>query len=103
VAEQPERAPREEVVVFTGDPKGITEDAIKELQDKFGLEVKVRSSVSAIDSLIARAVDVVAYDRTHPGYDRVYDRDPNAGHLSIASRINPAELIRELEAGEEKS
>ena len=105
MSEQPDRAKRDDVLVFTASTKGVSAEVIEQLKAKYGLEVRVRSSVGAIDGLIARAVDVVAYDRTYPGYARNYDRDPNAGRFTFMSRINPAdrltERIRELESPEE--
>lgn len=105
MSEQPERAKRDDVIVFTASARGFPGDVIEQLKAKYGLEVRIRSSAGAIDGLISRAVDVVAYDRTYPGYGRNYDRDPSSGRFSFASRINPAdrlaERIRELETPEE--
>jgi hypothetical protein len=100
--DQPDRAKRDDIVVFTASAEAISKDVLAQLKEKYGLELRIRSSVAAIDNLVARAVDVVAYDRTHPGYDRTYDRDPNV-RLSIASRvINPApDRLRELGLGSE--
>jgi hypothetical protein len=101
MADQPERAKRQDVVVFTADATGITNETMTQLKEKYGLEIRVRSSLAAVDGLLARSVDVVAYDRTYPGYGRVYDRDPNTGRFSFVTRVNPAERLQELEAPED--
>ncbi|WP_437755184.1 hypothetical protein [Sorangium sp. So ce1389] len=87
------------VAVFSVDEEQLTTDKIQELKDKFGLEIRIRSTSTSIDKLLNRvASDVVAYDRTHPGYDRIYDRDPNAADVGGAV-INPADIATNIGKG----
>jgi hypothetical protein len=49
--DQPRHTQSDDVAVFgTASPSGVTADVIRKLKDKYGLDIKVRSSVAAIDS-----------------------------------------------------
>lgn len=81
-----------ETVLLTGTADKLTPKALAELKSKYGIDIKLRSSSAAIGKLIA-AVDLTAsYDRTHPGYDRSYDRDPDVRH-QIGAVINPVDVV----------
>jgi hypothetical protein len=102
MADLPARAKREDVVVFTASVDAVTKELIEQLKEKYGLQVRVRSSVTAVDGLLARAVDAVGYDRTFPGYGRNYDRDPIAPLSAISRTVNPAlARLREPDLGGE--
>lgn len=68
-------------------------DMLKELKEKHGLEIQVRSSQPGIDRLTSSIPVKKAgaaeydrgFDRTNPGYDKYYDRDK--------AMINPGELV----------
>ena len=89
MADQRERGKRSDVIVFTASADAVPKDVIDQLKEKYGLQVRVRSSVAAVDGLLGRALDAVGYDRTYPGYSRNYDRDPVAPSR-ISKVINPA-------------
>ena len=92
VPDQPKGSPND-LTVFTAPATGLNDAAIKELKDKYGLDMRVRSSSSVVNSVLKVADDVVAYDRTNPGYDRVYDKDPNTRHQLAAELINPVDRV----------
>jgi hypothetical protein len=82
-----------DLTVFTAPGTGLDDSTIKELKDKYGLDMRVRSSSAVVNSILKVADDVVAYDRTNPGYDRVYDKDPNTRLQLAGEFINPAERV----------
>ena len=66
----------------------LSDKQIRELRDAFGLEFRVRSSSEVVNTLVADAVAAHGYDRTHPGYGRNYDRDPNTpSRLALTRRL----------------
>lgn len=81
---------RREAVVFSADPGGLTDAQVKHLQDTFGLKMGARSSVDAVNRALADLVAAQDFDRTNPGYDRIFDR--TAGTRGDASVINPVQL-----------
>lgn len=84
---------RVNVAVFSADASKLTEKQITELKDKFGLSIRVRSDSAALDKMIGKIDEVSSYDRTHPGYDRAYDKDPDVGD-ELGAMINPSDLLR---------
>jgi len=61
-------------VIFSGESEGISTDRLKELQEKLGLKLRVRSSAPAVDNLIGAVEEAAGHDRTVPGYDRDFDK-----------------------------
>lgn len=93
MAEDPEKL-KEMLTQFQNRDSGFTHAQLEELKHKFGLEIRVRSMASAVDALAGRAIgDLIAdkpvYDRTHPGYDRSYDKDKPKLEDIINPVINP--------------
>ncbi len=76
------------VAVLSGDAGKLTDAHIKDLREKFGLEIRIRSESAAVNKLISRIDLASSYDRTHPGYGRVYDKDPDVGS-EIGALIRP--------------
>lgn len=52
----------------------LDEKALRELQKKYGLEVRIRSRSGVIDDLLTERQELRSSTR---GYDRTYDRDPS--------------------------
>lgn len=90
MADEENRVKRVEKLVISADAASLSDTQIKELQDKFGLAVRVRSNVASVDKLINKIDLAASYDRTHPGYDRSYDKDPDVNSL-LGRVINPIE------------
>jgi hypothetical protein len=68
------RIPAEPAAVFTAPAEDLTEAQIAELKTKYGLDLRIKSHITAIDDALRRINEVSGYDRTHPGYDRSYDK-----------------------------
>lgn len=78
--------------------------ALANLQDKYGLEVEIRSNSGAINDILADLGNqgltaaakefVRGFDRTSPGYDRYYDRDNALNPADLVS--NPAQRLSQL-------
>jgi hypothetical protein len=82
-----------ESVVFSADAAALTADQIKDLQQRFGLKLAVRSRSDAVASALNRLGNVAVqdFDRTNPGYERIFDR--TAGMDDIRNQvINPVDL-----------
>jgi hypothetical protein len=92
MADQSKGSPND-LTVFTASSTGLNDAAVKELKENYGLDMRVRSSSAIVNSVLKVADDVVAYDRTNPGYDRVYDKDPNTRSQFGGEFINPAERV----------
>jgi hypothetical protein len=86
MADDLNRVKREEKLILSADAASLSPEQLKELQEKFGLSVRVRSSVESVDKLINKIADASSYDRTYPGYDRSYDKTALTGR-----EINPIE------------
>lgn len=95
------------VEVSPTDLQALTPDKLKELQERFGLEVQIRSSSAGIAKIlgaIGRPGDISrvavydrGFDRTSPGYDKYYDRDRSSVFdkvLDPPEFLDPAELKR---------
>jgi hypothetical protein len=83
----------QDAVVFSADASKLSDDQVKQLQDKFGLKLAVRSRADAVTSALNKLANVAVqdFDRTNPGYERIFDR--TAGKENIAqSVINPVDL-----------
>jgi hypothetical protein len=89
--------PDEDAVVFSGDAASLSDDTIRELQDKFGLKLQVRSSHDAIASALNRLGEVAVqnFDRTNPSYGRVFDRTGAIENIRDQV-INPVELENQI-------
>ncbi|MEU6432429.1 hypothetical protein ABZ860_41535 [Microbispora sp. NPDC046973] len=62
----------------------LSMDNLRELQERFGLEISIHSTRTAIDTILRdigreggglTAEFTRGFDRTSPGYDRYYNRD----------------------------
>lgn len=73
-SEPKNRIARQPAVVFTASADKISDVQIAELKQKYGLDLRIRSHVAAIDGALASINEASGYDRTHPGYDRSYDK-----------------------------
>ena len=83
-AEVPQKTPsRLATRLSLTDLESLTPEIRKELAESHGLEVRILSRSDRVKDLLAKAgVDAApteatydkVYDRTVPGYDRVYDR-----------------------------
>ena len=86
----PQEPTEKDMAVFSGNVKGLSEEHLQELKEKFGLEIKLKSTSDTINRAISKMDLTASYDRTHPGYDRSYDKDPDVaivlGHDAI---VNP--------------
>lgn len=80
-------------VVFTGASANLSDAHIKELQDKFGLKLQVKSNSDAVTRAIGKLGDAAVqnFDKTNPGYDRIFDRTGDSG-LEHQAVIDPVEL-----------
>ncbi len=68
-------APHLPVTIFSHDGgPGLTAETFKELKDKYGLEVRIRTDKPGLEKIMDSADDVSGYDRTYPGYNRLYDK-----------------------------
>lgn len=86
------------------DLQALTPDALRELQQKHGLELSIRSSARGIDKILETlgreeigniAVFDRGFDRTSPGYDKYYNRDRNDEIAKIFDpAINPGQVER---------
>jgi hypothetical protein len=87
VAGEPEKQ------VFSVDAGKLSDAHVKELQDKFGLKLHLQARSDAVSKVLGRIGDVAVqdFDRTNPGYERVFDR---TGGLSDqkAQVINPVDI-----------
>ena len=85
-------AGEEETAVFSAPASALSDDQVKELQDRFGLQLHVRASNEAVKSALGRIGDaaVQSFDRTNPSYGRVYDKS-SAGDIRDQV-VNPVEL-----------
>ncbi|KQS27069.1 hypothetical protein [Dyadobacter sp. Leaf189] len=85
--------------VLTGNTDHLTPEMLKELQEKFQLTVKIRGHEDVVDKMIGQISDAASYDRTHPGYDRSYDKSPGADLMDILKNriINPEINVRNLD------
>lgn len=88
MADEENRIKRVEKLVISADSASLSDAQLKELQEKYGLNVRVRSDVAAVDKLINKIDLASSYDRTFPGYDRSYDKDPDVNSL-LGQVINP--------------
>jgi hypothetical protein len=91
----------DEQVVFTGDASTLNDAQIKELQQKFGLKLSVRSTRDAISAALGRIGDAAVqnFDRVNPSYGRVFDRTGDSVGDLKNQVINPVELeahVREV-------
>lgn len=84
--------------------KILNATAIEALQGNFGADIQIRSTSKVIDHLLNKTLpnkDSVAafdrvFDRTNPGYDKMYDRDSKHDLSDLV--INPGifELLNKL-------
>ena len=86
------RKKRVNVAVFSAEASKLTDKQLSELKEKFGLNIRVRSDSAAIEKMIGKIDEVSSYDRTYPGYDRSYDKDPDVG-TELGAMINPADIM----------
>jgi hypothetical protein len=80
-------------LVFSS-PTPVHSDTLKEIQDKYGLQL--RSSSTAVNSQIKPGGDVavVYFDKSSPGFDKVFDKtSPNQPGWDY---IDPASLQSRL-------
>ena len=65
-----------QVKVFSVDAGKLSDDNLKELQDKFGMQLHVQARADAVSKALGRIGDAAVqnFDRTNPGYERVFDR-----------------------------
>ncbi|WP_443749955.1 hypothetical protein [Asticcacaulis solisilvae] len=79
--------------VFSVPAGKLNDTQVKELQDKFGLKLHLQARSDALNTVLGRIGDVAVqnFDRTNPGYERIFDR--TGDNNSLASQvINPVEL-----------
>ena len=83
----------DESVVFSAPAAALSEAQIKDLQDKFGLKLNVRSRTDAVTSALNRLGNVAVqdFDRTNPGYERIFDRTVGMDDMRNQV-INPVDL-----------
>ena len=69
-------APNLPVTVLTheGGGAGLTPEDFKQLKEKYGLDVRIRTTKPGLQEIMDAAAEVSGYDRTYPGYDRNYDK-----------------------------
>jgi hypothetical protein len=91
-----------ETVVFSGDASALTEAHINELQTKYGLQLKVRSTAGSVAKALGKIGDAAVqyFDRVNPGYERTFDRTGPADEASKV--INPVELETHVRSVAEK-
>lgn len=77
----------ERIVELRGeDLRALSAESLRRLNEKYGVEVSVRSTRGAIDELLKELaredIGIIAqgqftrgFDRSFPGFDRYYDRD----------------------------
>jgi|GEM_PF-6230015 len=77
-----ERSGQKKAALASATVAALTPDVLADIKEKLGVDFKIRSSDASVDTIassidpnvgVAREYDKV-YDRTSPGYDRVYDR-----------------------------
>ncbi len=82
--------------------QAVDPEILKELQEKYGLEIQVRSNSEAINQLLQGVGRTAAlspqeftrgFDRTNPGYDKFYDRDGPGGGGSREQVTKPIENL----------
>ena len=79
--------------VFSVPAGTLSDMQVKDLQDKFGLKLHLQARSDALNTVLGRIGDVAVqnFDRTNPGYERIFDR--TGDNNSLASQvINPVEL-----------
>ena len=88
----PKTTKGQDVAVFSGKTAHLTESQLKELQNKFGLTLHVKSNAEAVNKALGKLGEVAVqnFDRTNPGYDRGFDRTGESGLEKMA--IDPVEL-----------
>ena len=98
------------VELSAADLKALTADNLEALHQKFGVEVQIRSTKTAIDEILKtigrEGIGPVAeftrgFDRTSGGFDRYYNRDIPTMQRFGDEVINPAEGLGGLAAGRE--
>ena len=93
---------KKETVVFSGDAGALSDAHIHELQTKYGLQLKVRSSAESVAKALGKVGEAAIqyFDRVNPGYERVFDRTGPADEASKV--INPVDLEHHIRGVAEK-
>jgi hypothetical protein len=89
----PKSTKTQDTAVFTGKTANLTDAHLKELQDKFGLQLHVKSSADSVSKALGKLGEAAVqnFDRTNPGYERTFDRTGESG-LEHQAVIDPVEL-----------
>lgn len=109
MAEQRKSRVDSSVQIGIEDLKALDPDVLSELQEKYGLEIEVRSASAAIERIlgglkgvgsVSQAADFTrGFDRTSDMYWKAFDRD--YAMLDPAELVSrPAEAVRRIPLGE---
>ena len=79
--------------IFSVEAGKLSDVQLNELQTKFGLQLHLEARSDALSKVLGRIGDVMVqnFDRTNPGYDRVFDRTGGAEERA-GNVINPVDL-----------
>jgi hypothetical protein len=96
---QSPRTNQKGALVFSAPAASLTDAQISELQNKYGVTLHLQSTANAVNSAIAKLADdgVQTFDKTQPGYDRVYDKQGSSFDNPMQQVINPVDLQSTIE------
>jgi hypothetical protein len=89
-----------EAVVFTAGAAKLDDATIARLRDEYGLELRVRSSHAAVSDALRGIGDVavVYFDKTSPGYDKVFDKtSPGSQVMDVVNPVDLAVRVQDIE------
>lgn len=90
----------QDTAVFTGKTASLTDAHLKELQDKFGLHLHVKSSADAVTKALGKLGEAAVqnFDRTNPGYERSFDRtgDSTIEHQAVIDPVDLENKVRTI-------
>jgi hypothetical protein len=92
------RSQQKSALVFSAPATALTDAQIAELQSKYGVTLHLQSTANAVTAALGRLADdgVQLFDKTNPGYDRVYDKQGISAD-PMQQVINPVDLQTTIE------